>query len=86
MGLDTVELVMEFEDEFALEIPDASAERMFTVGDAVDWIFAELERHGRLSDRTDIESRVIGLTAKKAGVPREKVALSMSFVGDLGLD
>jgi acyl carrier protein len=34
-SLDTVELVMEFEDEFDLNIPDEDAEKIQTVGDAI---------------------------------------------------
>ena len=37
-SLDTVELVMAFEEEFALDIPDEDAERMRTVGDAITYI------------------------------------------------
>ncbi len=37
-SLDTVELVMEFEDEFDLNIPDDDAEKIQTVGDAVKYI------------------------------------------------
>ena len=37
-SLDTVELVMEFEDEFELSIPDEVAEKIQTVGQAVDHI------------------------------------------------
>lgn len=37
-SLDTVELVMEFEDEFELTIPDQDAEKIQTVGDAVSYI------------------------------------------------
>ena len=39
--LDTVELVMEFEDTFNLSIPDEAAEKMATIKDVVDYI----ERH-----------------------------------------
>ena len=38
-SLDTVELVMEFEDEFEISIPDEDAEKIQTVGDAIDYIF-----------------------------------------------
>jgi len=37
-SLDTVELVMELEDEFDLSIPDEEAEKIRTVGDAVRYI------------------------------------------------
>ncbi len=37
-SLDTVELVMEFEDEFDMSIPDEDAEKIQTVGDAVKYI------------------------------------------------
>lgn len=37
-SLDTVELVMEFEDEFELSIPDDEAEKIQTVGQAVEFI------------------------------------------------
>jgi len=37
-SLDTVELVMAFEEEFDLEIPDEEAEKITTVGSAIDHI------------------------------------------------
>jgi len=37
-SLDTVELVMAFEEEFGIDIPDEDAERMRTVGEAVDYL------------------------------------------------
>ena len=39
-SLDTVELVMAFEEEFDVEIPDEAAEKIKTVGDAVSFIEA----------------------------------------------
>lgn len=37
-SLDTVELVMAFEEEFGIDIPDEDAEQMRTVGDAIAYI------------------------------------------------
>ena len=37
-SLDTVELIMEFEKEFGISIPDDQAEKITTVGDAIKYI------------------------------------------------
>ncbi len=37
-SLDTVELVMAFEEEFSVEVPDEDAEKLQTVGNVVDYI------------------------------------------------
>jgi len=39
-SLDTVELIMEFEKEFGISIPDEEAEKISTVGDAIEHIEA----------------------------------------------
>jgi len=44
-SLDTVELVMAFEESFGVEIPDEDAEKIATVKDAVEYI----EKHGKAS-------------------------------------
>ncbi|NOR12507.1 MAG: acyl carrier protein [Candidatus Aminicenantes bacterium] len=43
-SLDTVELVMALEDEFDLDIPDEDAEKMTTVGKAIDYVLAFLQK------------------------------------------
>ena len=43
-SLDTVELVMEFEDEFDLNIPDEDAEKIQSVGDAIKYIEAHASK------------------------------------------
>ena len=42
-SLDTVELIMEFEKEFQIQIPDDQAEKISTVGDAVAYIEASVK-------------------------------------------
>lgn len=44
-SLDIVELVMELEDAFGLEIPDEDAEKLRTVGNAIDYL------HGRVKEK-----------------------------------
>ena len=41
-SLDTVELIMQFEEEFGIEIPDEDAEELLSVGQAVDYITQKL--------------------------------------------
>lgn len=42
-SLDIVEMVMAFEEEFGVEIPDEDAEQIATVGDAVNYIVNHME-------------------------------------------
>ena len=41
-SLDTVELIMQFEEEFGIEIPDEEAEKLLSIGQAVDFISNKL--------------------------------------------
>jgi acyl carrier protein len=53
-SLDTVELVMEFEDEFDMSIPDDEAEKIQTIGQAIGYI----EQHmGKASEKPAEESK-----------------------------
>ncbi len=45
-SLDIVELVMELEDEFDVNIPDEEAQKMQTVGDAVKYINEHTQKNG----------------------------------------
>lgn len=45
-SLDTVELIMQFEEEFNIEIPDEDAETITTVGKAIDYIESKLTEAG----------------------------------------
>ena len=43
-SLDTVELIMEFEKEFGIQIPDDQAEKITTVGDTIEYIEANTKK------------------------------------------
>jgi acyl carrier protein len=45
-SLDTVELVMAFEEEFGIDIPDEDAEQMRTVGDAIQYLRKHSDQAG----------------------------------------
>ena len=42
-SLDTVELIMQFEEEFSIEIPDEEAENLISVGQAVEYISKKIK-------------------------------------------
>jgi acyl carrier protein len=51
MGLDAVELVLAFEEEFGIAIPDPVAEKMRTPGDVIDFVVEERQRVAQLDAR-----------------------------------
>jgi acyl carrier protein len=85
MGLDSVELVMEWEDAFAIDIPNEVAERLQTVRDATDWITAHLAATGRARPRAQVLDVVCAITCEQRGTTRDRLTEDTSFVEDLGV-
>src|SRR6476620_985616 len=54
-SLDTVELVMAFEEEFGIEIPDEDAEKITRVKEAIEYI----EGHAKKKEASDLSRRVV---------------------------
>ena len=52
-SLDTVELVMEFEDEFDVTIPDEEAEKIQTVGQAIDYVKNYVVKNGDENSKSE---------------------------------
>lgn len=44
-SLDTVELIMAFEEKFSIEIPDEDAQKLETVGKALEYLESKLEKN-----------------------------------------
>ena len=89
MGLDTVELVMAFEEEFGIEISDEVAERILSIGDARDEIVILLNEKTVDAAKADPEyvlKRVQEITCNHAGVSLAQVGPEKRFVRDLGMD
>src|SRR5215470_16025445 len=101
-SLDTVELVMAFEEAFDIEIPDEDAEKIRTVQDAISYI----EQHAKASKQScpsnsarsrhipgrslakmaSVDERVKQIIVEQLGVDEGEVTPNASFVDDLGAD
>jgi acyl carrier protein len=86
MGLDSVELLMAFEEEFGIDVSDANAEKITTVRDMRDLVVAEYTRLGRAADPDEIFRRIVNVTANRMNIDTERVTLDAAFVRDLGID
>ena len=91
MGLDGVELVMAFEEEFGISIPDSAAEKMVTPRHVIDFVY-----EARLAaERLDAQAHVLGVleqipeeahTPKKLvdrlrrSISREEVAMKVKQI------
>jgi len=86
MGLDSVELVMNAEKHFGIEIPDHVAETLLTVGDLHSFILAELNRIGRPQKPEIVLSELRELICDQFGIEPERVVVEARIVKDLGID
>ena len=93
MGLDIVELVMEIEQFFAIDIPDADAERLRTVGEMYEYLRARVEPDvwpppPPNTDPMDdpLWTDLLDVIEKETGVERERLVPGASFIDDLDLD
>ena len=86
MGLDSVELVMNTEEHFGIEIPDSVAETLLTVGDLHGFIVAELVRIGREQNPESVFIELRQLICEQFAIKAERVVADARIVKDLGID
>ena len=86
MGLDTVELVMAFEEEFGVTIPDADAQTMETPRAVIDYLGRRLAEEGRSCERHVIAEKVREITLAQLGLHPKHYREDATFVGDFGAD
>ena len=77
---------MEIESEFEIDIPDAFAENLQTIGDVTNYVADLLAREGRPVPREQVFERVCKVTSSQAATPRDRLTEATSFVNDLGMD
>ncbi len=87
MGLETVEIVLWAEEEFGIEIPQAEASALLTIGEFVAYLRARtLARHGATAPApTTIFDKLALLLEHRYRVPRDWIQPEASFHQDLGL-
>jgi hypothetical protein len=86
MGLDSVELVMKWEEAFSISIPDRVAGQIVTPAMAAEAIAKILEEEGLSMERDEID-RIIKLTTlDQLGITEKDYRIDARFVEDFGMD
>lgn len=84
--MDSVELVMAFEEAFDIVITDEMAESLRTVGDAHRAILSLLAAKGTPPNATDVYELLVRIIAYQMAVNPDKLTPDTGFVDDLGID
>jgi len=89
MGLDIVELVISWEEEFGIDIPNGVAATLETPGKAIDWIYETLNTRTATESspiwtHDQVKQVVRRLIMEQTGV--KEFSDEDEFVRDLGLD
>jgi acyl carrier protein len=90
MGLDIVELFIQMESTFGIDIPNADAEKLTTVGLLYDYIATRFSSANVNSDggpySGELWERYLDVIEQELGVARADLRPSARFVQDLGVD
>jgi acyl carrier protein len=86
MGLDSVELVMAFEENFGIEISDAEAESLTTPGQVRDLVLARYAARGIPADPDSIFDKIRTTVVEHLNVRLDQVTPEAHFIEDLGVD
>ena len=86
MGLDSVELIMAYEEAFGIEIPDGDAAALVTPRVTGDLVEEMLLAEGRPLPRAKIDEMIKSVTLDQLGIRETKYAVDSRFVEDFGVD
>jgi acyl carrier protein len=85
MGLDSVEIVMEAERLFNIELPDEKVSDIFTFGAFVDLVFEPSIGLNRKTEYAEVESTLRKMVCDHLNVRPEQVKYESRFIEDLGM-
>lgn len=86
MGLDTIELVLQIEEEFEIQISSETAQRIETVGDLARCIEALSVKQSKPVQFNIALNRIIEMLVDDFAVDRKLINSGSRIVRDLGLD
>jgi acyl carrier protein len=85
MGLDSVEIVMEAERLFNIELPDEAVSEIYTFGAFVDCVYGTTLALGRKITRRETEETLKKMVADHLGIKPDVIKFESRFVDDLGM-
>jgi len=86
MGLDLVELVMRFEEEFETEIPDQIASTLLTPKDVIDYLTTKSEPGNKGMTRESVAQKVWLIIEDEIGIDISKYNENSRFIDDMHID
>ena len=87
MGLDTVELILEVEDEFSIRIPDSEAINIRTVGELAQLVVNLVTEENAIDlSYEDVFAKLKEILVNNYAVDQEIITPNAQFVRDLRLD
>lgn len=81
MGLDGLELILDIQTTFDIQIPDDDSEQMVTIGDTRDYVVAHVDP--AVWPRERVEEKVLDLVAQQFMVPRATLRWDTNYARDL---
>lgn len=86
MGLDSVEFVLQVEEEFGIIIDDGDAERFRIVKDIVDYILKKKYPQQEDEFRHEVFNKMKNMIHNFVGIKEEHIKLESNFISDLDFD
>jgi hypothetical protein len=86
MGLDLVELMMRFEEEFETEIPDQVASTLLTPKNVIDYLITKSEIKNKAMTRENVAQKVWLIIEDEIGIDISKYDENSQFVNDMHID